>query len=106
MTVQIFGAIDKKGAVSIEGSGDWTCEKKGVGVYEIKFQNPFSSTPVVVASGYIPIIQGGSAGDNTFPVGPITKEGVTIRTFDVKSKDVDNAGKPEDSPFTLIAMGK
>jgi hypothetical protein len=30
---------------------------------------------------------------------------VLVRSFDVESKSVDNAGEAQDAPFTFIAIG-
>ncbi len=100
----LFGAVGKDGTSSIEGSNDWTAEKLETGLYEIKFNTPFKALPVVVVSGYIPREQGGAASDNTFCVGPITQQSVTVRTFDVESRAADNAGKLQDAPFTFMAI--
>ena len=105
MSDQVYGAVNRDGSIHIEGSKDWTSKKVKEGVYEIVFAVPFSSQPVVIASGYIPREQGGAASDNTFCVGPIKNESVLIRSFDVVSKDISNAGKEQDSPFTFIAIG-
>ena len=104
MTLQIFGAVAKDGDPSISGSNEWTSKKLETGVYQIDFTPSFQAQPVVVVSGYIPREQGGAASDNTFSVGPISEESVTIRSFDVESRTSDNAGKPQDAPFTFIAM--
>jgi hypothetical protein len=100
----LFGAVAKDGTSSIEGSNDWTAQKLETGLYEIKFTTPFKALPVVVVNGYIPREYGGAASDNTFCVGPITQQSVTVRTFDVESRTTDNAGKLQDAPFTFMAM--
>ncbi|MEZ4868184.1 MAG: hypothetical protein R3C14_43050 [Caldilineaceae bacterium] len=105
MSTQVFGAVNRNGSTLITGSGNWSATRVAAGVYEITFATPFAAQPVVVASGYIPREQGGAASDNTFSVGPITTNGVKVRTFDVESKDVDNAGEAQDSEFTFIAIG-
>ena len=105
MSAQVYGAVNRNGSVLIAGSGDWTSKQVKAGVYEVAFATPFASQPVVVASGYIPREQGGAASDNTFCVGPIKEGSVLVRTFDVESKDVDNAGEAQDAEFTFIAMG-
>jgi hypothetical protein len=105
MSTQSFGAVAGNGSVAIAGSGDWTVKKVSAGAYEVTFAAPFASAPVVVASGYMPIVQGGAASDNTFSVGPIQPGSVLVRSFDVESKSVDNAGEAQDAPFTFIAIG-
>ena len=105
MAVHVYGAVNTKGKPLIEGSGDWTSKRVGTGHYEITFSPPFRSQPVVVASGYIPRPQGGAASDNVFCVGPISEDGVVVRTFDVVSRGHDdNAGQAQDSEFTFIAI--
>ncbi len=102
--MHLFGAIAADGTSAIQGSGEWSSKKLETGVYEITFTKAFEAQPVVVVSGYIPIQQGGSASDNTFSVGPITNQGVMVRSFDVASRTPDNAGKPQDAPFTFIVI--
>ncbi|MFN8495237.1 MAG: hypothetical protein U0350_46985 [Caldilineaceae bacterium] len=105
MITQSFGAVASNGTTAIAGSGDWAVKKVSVGAYEVTFSKPFAAQPVVVASGYMPIVQGGAASDNTFSVGPIQPGSFLVRTFDVESKSVDNAGEAQDAPFTGIAIG-
>jgi hypothetical protein len=99
----LFGAVSKDGTSSIEGSNNWTAQKLDTGVYEIKFTTPFKTQPVVVANGYIPREQGGAASDNTFSVGPITEQSVTVRSFDVESR-ISGKAKLQDAPFTFMAV--
>jgi hypothetical protein len=105
MTTQVYGAVDGRGNALIDGSGDWTAQRVTSGVYDITFSTPFTAQPVVMVTGYIPREQGGAASDNVFCVGPITADSVRVRTFDVESKDVDNAGEAQDAEFTFIALG-
>jgi hypothetical protein len=105
MTAHVYGAVNGRGNILIDGSGDWTVQRLAAGIYDITFSTPFALQPVVVATGYIPREQGGAASDNTFCVGPITASSVRVRTFDVESKDVDNAGAAQDAEFTFVALG-
>lgn len=105
MIVQSFGAVAGNGTVAIAGSSDWSVKKLSAGTYEVTFTASFAAQPVVVATGYMPIVQGGAASDNTFSVGPIQPGSVLVRSFDVESKSVDNAGEAQDAPFTFIAIG-
>lgn len=100
----IFGAIDIKGEPAIKGSEHWTSKKVADGTYEITFTPPFATIPVVVVTGYIPRTQGGASSDNAFSVGPISETSVTVRSYDVASKTVENDGKLQNAEFTFIAI--
>ena len=94
-TQTLFGVVAADGSI-ISGSGGFSSENTGAGVYSIVFDTPFSSTPAVVAT------QGGN-----FPQ-PSNLDGVSIGNLTPDACLIvtgDDQGNFTNRQFSLVVIG-
>jgi hypothetical protein len=73
----------------------FTCNRTDVGAYQVTFDTPFATPPVVLTSTVEAI-----ADDNV-----VTLHNVTIGSFRAITMDVQPGPDPQDTAFTFIALG-
>lgn len=89
----VGGIVSSAGAITAGGTGDWTCSRAALGIYDIVFAPVFAGVPAVVA---LPI----SAGIPGFELTTTP----TITTFRATAW-VTNTGAGFDTAFSFIAFG-